>query len=280
MPENYESWTKRIAQVGLVSKGGVYIIFGILILMATFSPGDEPVGLFEIVQYILTKGWFGVLIVMLLAIGLLCYSAWKFFQMVLNVEGYEKDFYGYFVRTTWLGPLVFYLVLAIHAIVQLYNWFFGHFLYYEGKESGFQQILSTEWGKYAIALLSLSLLINAFTLFYLAFTGKYTLMLTGRDFHRESPHLAKLTGFTGYVAYGVAMLITAILFGYSIYYSDTTYLTGQQSMFTYLIIQSFGQVLLAIIATGTICYGLYFLLTSYYRWRDHESSESSTSTGK
>lgn len=279
MSENYKSWTKRIAQIGLVSKGVVYMIFGVLILMATYSVGDDPIGLFEIVQYIMTKGWFGLVIVLLMAIGLLCYSAWKFFQMTMNLEGYEKDFHGYFVRTTWVGPLFFYLFLAGHAFRQLYNWFFGQFHYYEGKTGKFEEVLNTQWGKWIVAFVAISLLINAITLFYLAFTGRYKIMLTGQ-FYEKSPRLARLTGVIGYVAYGVALFITAILFAYSIYESDQSYLDGQKSMFWYLIVQPFGQLLLSIIASGTICYGLYFLLASFYRWRNHSSSESSTSTGK
>ena len=265
MTENYEPWIKRVAQVGLVSKGLVYILFGVLILMALYSTGD-PVGLLELVKYSINLGWLGRLTIAALAIGLFCYSGWKYCQMVLNVEGYDKDLAGYFVRVTWLGPFVFYIVLATHGIVQLYKWYTGNFIYHDDASSELQRFLYTTEGKWVIAVIGTTLLVNAFTLFYLAASGRYTLMLTGRRFHESSPRLAKITGLAGYITYGLALFITAILFGISIYYTDSTYLNGQESMFRYLIIQPYGQALLSFIALGTICYGIYFLLTAYYRW--------------
>ncbi len=276
MAPNYEQWTKRVAQVGLVSKGVVYLIFGTLIIMATYIPSGEPVGLFEIIQYIITLGWFGRLIVALMAMGLLCYSAWKYFQMVLNVEGYERNYAGYFIRFTWLGPLLLYLFLSGHSVVQLYNWYVGNFLYYPGEPGSLQRMLYAGWGKWVIGIISIGLLGNAITLFYLAFTGKYRIMLTGRNFYESSPRLARLTGMAGYISYGFTLLLLAVLFALAIYYSDMSYANGQESLFLYLIIQPWGKLLLTIIALGTVCYGAYFLLASFYRWREATSDDSST----
>lgn len=269
MTGNYEPWIKRVAQTGLVSKGAVYIMFGILIVLATYT-SEQPVGLMEIIQYVINLGWFGRLLVAFLAIGLFSYSAWKYAQMVLNVEGYDKDFRGYFVRITWLGPFVFYVVLGAHAVVQLYKWYFGEFLYFEGQSGKLQRFLTTSEGKWIIGFIALTLLVNAFTLFYLAATGKYTIMLTGRSFHESSPRLAKATGLTGYISYGLSLFITGALFAYSIYFSGDNYVEGQESMFRYLIVQPMGKVLLTMISFGTVCYGAYFLLAARYRWRDED----------
>lgn len=277
--KKYSYWTKVIAQTGLVSKGVVYMIFGVLIVLAALLPSEKPVGLFETIEYVITLGWFGRFIVLLMSVGLLCYSAWKYFQMVMNVEGYENDFAGYFIRITWLGPFLFYLLLSGHAVVQLYNWYFGKFLYYQGQPGRLQEMLYTEWGKWVIGFVALGLLGNAITLFYLAATGKYTIMLTGRNFHESSPRLARLTGMAGYVGYGFTLLILAVLFGLSIYHTDSSFAMGQESLYLYLIIRPWGKLLMAIISLGTVCYGTYFFLASIYRWRVAEGANS-TNTGK
>lgn len=279
MSENYPDWLKRIAQTGLVAKGVVYFIFGVLILMTTYIPTDEPVGLFELVKYTIDLGWFGRLILALMALGLFCYSAWKFFQMVYNVEGYKDDFMGYFVRITWLGPFVFYIGLGGHALLQLINWYTGRFSYFRGEPNGLQDLLYTNAGKWLVGFIAFTLLVNGVSLFYLAFTGKYTIMLTGRGFFQSSPRLAKITGFTGYTGYGITLSILAVLFGLSIYYTDGSLARGQDSLFYYLMNQPFGRLLLTAISVGTICYGLYFFMASFYRWREPEA-DSSTNTGK
>ncbi len=279
MVNKYPQWLKHVAQLGLVAKGVVYFIFGSLIVMATYIPKDDPVGLFEIVKYTISLGWVGRVVTALMSIGLFCYSLWKFFQMTFNVEGYEDNIRGYLVRITWLGPFVFYLVLGGHAAIQLFNWYSGNFNYNPNDQSVFQEILFTWWGKWIVGFVAFTLLINAGSLFYLAFTGRYTIMLTGRGFYQNSPKLARLTGLFGYLGYGLTLFILGSLFSVAIYYSNSFFAQGQDSLFYYLIRQPFGRLILTVIAFGTMCYGVYFFLSSFYRWRD-AGSVSSTNTGK
>ncbi len=279
MAGKYPNWLKNVARLGLISKGLVYLIFGSLIIMATYIPKDEPVGLFEIIKYTINLGWIGRLVTMLMAVGLLCYSIWKFFQMAFNVEGYEDNIRGYFVRVTWLGPFLFYLILGGHAVLQLLNWYRDDFQYNPNDVSVFQEILFTDWGKWVVGFVALTLLVNAGSLFYLAFTGRYTIMLTGRGFFQSSPKLARFTGLFGYIGYGVTLFILGTLFCLALYYSNSYFARGEDSLFYYLINQPFGRIVLTVIAFGTVCYGVYFFLASFYRWRD-DGSVSSTSTGK
>lgn len=278
--KTYPYWLIRTAQVGLVSKGVVYFIFGALILMTTYIPLNEPIGLFELIKYIISLGWGGRLAVALMALGLLCYSLWKFFQMIFNVEGYKDNTMGYFVRFTWFGPFLFYLVLGGHAFIQLYNWYFGNFTF-PFNSGQLQNMLYTTYGKWIVGFISLMFLVNAGSLFYLALSGRYTIMLTGRRFFEDSPRLAKITGLAGYIGYGITLLILSTLFALSIYYTDSSLAQGQDSLFYYLVKQPFGTVLLTAIAVGTICYGVYFFLASLYRWREPDiAGERFTSTGK
>lgn len=268
MTKNYSPLVKRIAQTGLVSKGIVYAIFGTLIFMAVFGRGHGPVELFDIIKYIMTFGWYGRLIVLLLTAGLLCYSTWKLLQMLLNTEGYEKNLHGYFVRVTWLGPFIFYLVLGGHAAIQLYHWYFGSFSLGAKGSPKMEDLLFTEWGRWAIGFTAFALFTNAASLFYLAFSGKYQMMLTGPRFFDNSPRMAKITGFAGYFFYGIALLITSLLFAASLYYSDRSMARGEESMFSFLMEKPYGVWLLSFIALGTICYGVYFFMASFYRWED------------
>ncbi len=279
MADKYPEWLKQVAKLGLIAKGVVYFIFGSLIVMATYIPKDDPVGLFEIVKYTISLGWMGRVITALMAAGLFCYSLWKFFQMAFNVEGYKDNIRGYFIRITWLGPFLFYLILGGHAAIQLVNWYFVNFNYNPTDRSVFQEILFTTWGKWVVGFVALTLIVNAGSLFYLALTGRYTIMLTGRGFYYNSPRLARLTGLFGYLGYGLTLLILGILFALAIYYSNSSFAQGQDSMFYYLIRQPFGKLILTVIAFGTVSYGVYFFLASFYRWRE-EGTDSSIKTGK
>lgn len=262
---------KTVAQIGLISKGVVYCIFGTLIFLATFSSTEEPVGLFEVIKYIINKGAVGRVLVLVMAFGLLSYAFWKFLQMFFNAEGYKKNLNGYFIRITWIGPFIFYLTLGLHGLVQLYKWYFGTFRYFEGKESDFNGLLESSWGETLIILIGIGLISNAITLFYLAVTGKYKLLMSGREFYEHNPKAATFAGLIGYVGYGVTLFILGALFLAATYYHDYTLAKGQESMFYYLLSKPFGKILLSVVAIGTIAYGLYFFLAAFYRWRDYSA---------
>jgi len=275
MPERYNAWVRSIAKTGLISKGLVYIIFGTFILMATYT-AKQPLGLLEIVEYIINLDLVGRMLVFIMAIGLLSYAIWKWLQMVHNVEDYPKNTRGYLIRITWLGPFIFYIILAVHAVSQLYKWYFGQWDFLDREHGIIGDFFLTVPGKYFIGAFALVFLINAVTLFYLAFSGKYTQMLTGRGFSLSKPRLAKITGLVGYLGYGLALLIAGCLFVYSIYFTGTNYTEGQISVFYYLIGKDSGKILLTLISSGTICYGIYFLLTAFYRWRTDGKGSSNT----
>lgn len=270
---------KRVGQVGLIAKALIYLIFGLLILIATYSPAEEPVGLFEVVKYIIALGWYGRVGVLLLTIGILCYSAWKFLQMVGNAEGYEQNLNGYFIRFTWLGPFVFYLLLGGHAFYQLYRWYFGVFLYPD-PQPGFQKLLAQPYGDGLVILISLGLMANAVTLAYLGLTGKYRLMISGKDFHSNHPRLAEIVGQFGYFGYGATLFLLSGFFAASIYLHDESLARGQESIFYFFMAAPYGKALLTLIALGSMIYGLYFFLAAFYRWRDDRDKLNSTKTGK
>jgi hypothetical protein len=221
----------------------------------------------EVVKFLIYQDTFGRIAILILSLGLFCYAAWKYSQMVLNAEDHDQNLLGYVTRFTWLGPFIFYIILGIHGLWQLYKWYFGDFQY-ESEELGrFIQFVETLPGKWVAAFLALLFLVNAVTLFYLAFSGRYSIMLTGKDFHQTSPRLARAVGLVGYIGYGLALFITAVLFVLSIFYAGVSFMDEQESVFRFLLQQEWGKMTLTVIAIGTISFGMYFLFTAYYRWK-------------
>ncbi len=72
-------WIKGIAQTGLISKGVVYILLGLLGFMAAFELGGKQnseasqSGALQFVKDLPA----GVALLVLLAVGLLCYAIWR-----------------------------------------------------------------------------------------------------------------------------------------------------------------------------------------------------------
>jgi uncharacterized BrkB/YihY/UPF0761 family membrane protein len=74
-------------------------------------------------------------------------------------------------------------------------------------------------------------------------------------------------GLVGYIGYGLALFITAVLFVLSIFYAGVSFMDEQESVFRFLLQQEWGKMTLTVIAIGTISFGMYFLFTAYYRWK-------------
>lgn len=106
----------RMARTGLASKGFVYVLLGALAFMAAFELGghsnDEASrnGVFQMVRDWPAGQW----ILILLALGLVCYSIWRFIEALSPHNTENKNIYkriGYF-----LSGLI-YLAVAITAFL-------------------------------------------------------------------------------------------------------------------------------------------------------------------
>ena len=76
------SWIDRMARIGMISKGIVYVLLGILAFMAAFEIGGTTdkdasnTGVFTSIK----EAPAGMVLLGLLAVGLICYSAWRGIQ--------------------------------------------------------------------------------------------------------------------------------------------------------------------------------------------------------
>src|SRR5688500_14292951 len=108
------SGIKSIARAGLIAKGIVYCLLGLLAFMAAFHIGGtsssdaDKKGVFSFVQQ--QPG--GRVLLALIAVGLFCYCIWRFISAFRNRQGEErKKLWGRRIRYTISGLI--YLSLAV-----------------------------------------------------------------------------------------------------------------------------------------------------------------------
>ena len=78
-------WLGRLARLGYVAKGVVYLVIGFLALCEALGGGKtaDPGGAMKIIG----SQPFGGVMLALLAVGLACYALWKLVQGVLDADG-------------------------------------------------------------------------------------------------------------------------------------------------------------------------------------------------
>ncbi|HKH59914.1 MAG TPA: DUF1206 domain-containing protein [Flavitalea sp.] len=113
-------WIEKIARIGLIAKGVVYVILGTLAFMAAFEIGGQSnqestkEGVFNSIKEF--PG--GIVILILFATGLICYSAWRGIQAF---SGRDSSEINWTKRIRYFFSGIFYLSLAGTAIQMIFR---------------------------------------------------------------------------------------------------------------------------------------------------------------
>src|SRR5688572_23936883 len=93
VPSAPPAWIKRFAKTGLVTKGVVYCLIGVLAFMAAFNISGgrtqdaSKQGIFQVIL----EQPFGKFLLGLVALGLLFYAIWRLIQAIKDTENKGHD---------------------------------------------------------------------------------------------------------------------------------------------------------------------------------------------
>ncbi len=108
-------WIARFARFGYAAKGVVYAVVGVLAVRLAFGRGGEATGSRGALREI-GQAPFGRVLLVLLALGLLAYAAWKVVEGVLDVENHGSEPKGMVVRTAYVASGALHAALALFAV--------------------------------------------------------------------------------------------------------------------------------------------------------------------
>lgn len=114
-------WVARWARLGLVAKGVVYVVTGLLSVRAAFVAG-EAIGDREAALKAIMRQPFGRAMLATVSVGLVGYVLWRTIQALFNPEKESNGFKGYATRAARFGSGVVYGGLAFAAVRLLTGW--------------------------------------------------------------------------------------------------------------------------------------------------------------
>ena len=261
IPQKTAGWVKPLAITGLVSKGLVYCLLGILAFMAAFEINGQKddkadkEGVFEFVQ----ERTGGNLILALIAIGLFCYSAWRFMEAIRNHNGKKKSI-GKRLRYLFSGLI--YLSLAAFAVKML-----------SGKKNKqgsndtqdmVAELLDKPFGQWLVVITALSIAAVGFYQAYYGIAEKYKKHLGGLGSGAGSGKLLLRSGKIGYVSRALVWLLIAFLLLKAAVHSNSKEAGNSGNAFQFLENSPFGSYLLGLLAVGLICYGVFNFIRARY----------------
>ena len=231
--------------VGLASYGLMHLVLAWIALQVAFGKKGDASNAGALRQ--VAQQPLGEVLLWVMAVGLLALTPW---QVLEAIFGRPKS--GRFGlarrRVSSSGRAVVYLALGLLAIgVTLGAGSGGG----GGEETLTARLLAVPFGRVLVALVGAVVIGIGIAKIVKGVRQKFR-----DDLRHAGPALSKL-GTVGYCAKGVAFLIIGGLFGWAALTYDADKAGGMDAALSTIREQPFGTVLLAIMAGGIACFGLY-----------------------
>lgn len=255
-------WVEKLARLGFVAKAVLYMTIGVLASAAALRLGGTPASGQRGAMGALVDAPLGRVLLVVIAIGLFGYAAWRFIDAVMDPEGNGHDAKGIVkrARSVALGGL--YVALGASAVkIAL-----GH---HEAASDGTQsahytaRALATPGGTFALIAVAAGFVAYGIHQLYCAWTAKLDRRLQlGR---LSSPARRWLIGASrfGIAARGVVFGTTGILLWRAVQQRDPQKARGLKASLLQLF--ELGRIPFAVIAVGLVAYGVYQLIEARYR---------------
>lgn len=251
------------SRIGIASKGIIYVIVGILTLLSALHLGGKISGSRNAIRYFVDLP-FGKVLLIILALGLVCYCFWEFYRAYINADDTKPNFIGYTTRASYALGGLFYLFLAYFTLSLIFN-----LDKVERKSYDIYNFINqNEWVGYIIALLFAS---KGFFELYRAFSNRFKERIHVYDLSERVQKSLMNWGRFGITSRGIVFLVM----GFISYEANSKFHSGNISRtsdaFGY-IKNSYGELFLAVIAVGFIGFGLFqFVKARYLFIRAHKS---------
>lgn len=249
-----------LARLGLIAKGIVYVLLGVLAFMAAFEIGGQSSEKTDKagVLYFLNHSSGGKWLLPLLAAGLLCYSLWRFTEAFRCASGGHKDWKNS-ARYFFSGFI--YLLLSFSA----FNAVFASGKKNEDSQQAFaSQVLSKPLGQWLLGIIALAIAgVGVYQLYY-ALSEKYKKHVQKMNLHDRASSLMLTAGKTGYIARGVVWLIIAYLMLQAAFRARSSEAGDTGKAFALIEHSPMGSYLLGALGIGLVAYGLFSFIRARY----------------
>jgi hypothetical protein len=252
---------KPIARTGFVAKGMVYLLLGALAIMAASGIGNQSAntGKQDVLNTIKEQTG-GQILLAVLALGLLCYSAWRFVQCFYDTERKGRDTKAVAVRTRYLFSGLTYLSFALYAFKLLFAGSGGG---KNGRQGIVQEVLSKPFGDSMVGMIALIMIGNGIYQGYYGLSEKYRKHVAGTGSSINNKVLL-IAGKAGYPARGIVWLIIGWMFLKAAIHSNSSEAGDTSKAFGFLANAAYGSYLLGAVALGLIFYGIFNFIRARY----------------
>ena len=245
-----------LARAGLAARASVYVVIGVLALLAATQGGGGNVDQQGALAELLTHSY-GSVLVTLLAIGFLGYAVWRLAEAATGVTG-EPDGAGPRLKSAFRG--VAYLVLFGTAV----NALRGSSQSQSGKQKGLTaEVMQHSGGRILVGLVGLAIAAAGAAMVVEGYRLDFM-----RFFRAVPPQVRRVVvhlGRIGTIGRGLVFVLVGVLVVSAAWTHDASKAGGVDTAFRTILEQPFGTVLGVVAALALLAFGVYGYAEA--RWR-------------
>jgi hypothetical protein len=254
-------WVERLARVGYVAYGVVYVLVGMLALQAAFGGGGGATGQEGALRSVLVAP-LGRVLLCLISLGLLAYAAWRLYQGIMDPEDEGRDAKGVVKRVDHGLNGLFHAVLAFSA---------GQLALGSGgggdgsPDDWTATLMSQPLGRPLVVAAGAVILGAGLYQFYKAYRADFRDELESHEMSLRQKRWTTRAGRLGYAARGAVFCLIGVFLVQAALQADPQEARGLGGALETLARQSFGPYLLGAVAAGLVAYGAFMFVMARYR---------------
>jgi hypothetical protein len=257
-------WLQWLARGGLVARGAMYLLIGVLAVQIAFGSGDKQADTSGALRAVAVHPG-GIVVLWLLAVGFAGLAIWRFAEVVYGQAGPGGRKAG--KRLGSLARAVLYAFICGSVV--------SFILGTGGKTSGNTQskdatatLMAHGGGRWLVALIGIGIGIGGAALAVYGIRRKFLEHLRMAQMSRSTAKVVKTLGLVGYVARGVVFCVAGgFLVDAAVSFSPQK-AQGIDGSLLKLATTPLGPGLLVAVALGLVVFGVYSGCEA--RWRQVE----------
>jgi Domain of Unknown Function (DUF1206) len=251
---------ERLARIGYVAYGVVYVLVGGLAVRAAFG-GSRATGQEGALRSILLAP-LGRVLLGVIAIGLLAYAMWRLFQGIVDPENEGKDAKGILKRVDHVLNGLFHAALAFSA---------GQLALGSGGGGGGSpddwtaRLMAQPFGRWLAVVAGAVIVGTGLYQLHKAYRADFRDELKSGEMGAREKKWASRIGRIGYAARGVVFGVIGVFLAQAALQTDPEEARGLGGALETLARQPFGPYVLGAVALGLVAYGVFMFVMARYR---------------
>lgn len=251
---------QSLARLGLISRGTVYFIIGVLALLLALGDSNGEATDTKGAFHQIMEQPLGVFLLAFLALGLFCYALWRAVQAVTDSDHLGSDLTGYALRFGRMMGALSHILLGGYAFGLVFLLTSARGPQAERQLARF--LLNLPLGNWILGGVGIGILIFGIAQFVIAWREQFCEYIS---IPRRGGRTLKWICKFGLMSRGFVFMIIGGFFMQAALKDSSSEAGGLNQAWEALRTQPFGQALVGVVALGMISYAFFTGVEAVYR---------------